>query len=257
MTAKTTGPERALFLLTDTRAGERFHHVLGDLVDAGLNSATLLHVLESKPHGGDPFLEEVSAWGRRFEATGVRRVSVALKRGDPAAWVRELSAITPGQWVVAATPRATPEGFLRPASPWRNLAAPVLLVPETRTPQAPPLFERVLVAVKEPEGARAEVGDLVASLPFVRAWRGLHMHVEGGEPARPAEYPIPLSMICGDRYDIADNLLAAARQGVSLLLLFAQPEDADPSLPAGYVIEAVVRGSEVPVLLWPRKGVQG
>lgn len=254
MPEKAATLERALFLLTGGDAGERFHRFLGDLVDAGLRAATLLHILDAGPQKGDSFLEEVSTWARRFEAAGVRKVSVALKRGDAVAWVREISAITPGVWVVAAPSRGTPEGTYRPASAWRHLTAPVLLVPERRSPPGPPLFERVVVGVRDPESDREDVRLLGERLPFVEGWRAIHVHTEAGSPARYDDYPVPLTVLEGDRYDIADNLVAAACEGAGLLVLFAQPAGADPTLPAGYVIEAIVRGIEVPVLLWPGQG---
>lgn len=247
MSTKPIAVERALFLLTGRDAGERFHRVLADLLDAGLRSATLLHVLE--PGDGDAFLEDVGAWANRFEAAGLEKVSVALKRGDSSAWVRELTAICPGQWVVAATPRATPEGFLRPASAWRNLSVPVLLLPPAGSQRPLPLFERALVAVKDPRAARRDVDALVRALPQVRHWRALCVKTDASAPA--PDYPIPLTLLEGDRYDIADNLLAAAAGSASLLVLLARPEGMEADLPVGYVSEAVVRGTEIPVLLWP------
>lgn len=244
------GLDRVLFLLTDADAGERFQRVLGDLVNAGVGACTLLHMLEPDREGADPFLEEVSTWARRFEASGIRKVSVALKRGDPAAWVRALSAIAPGQWVIAAAPRAVPEGFLRPASPWRNLPVPVLLLPDRRQAPPPPLFGHVLVALKAPEKERKELQHLVEALPQAGSWRALHVRTDRCERL-PRDWVIPCRVISGDRYDIADNLLSATGEGVSLLVMFARPEGTDPALPAGYVIEAVVRGTEIPVLLWP------
>jgi hypothetical protein len=225
--------------------------VLPDLLDAGLRSATLLHVLEAGRGEPDAFLEDVGTWARRFEAAGLAKVSVALKRGDPSAWVRELSAMNPGQWVIAATPQATPEGFLRPASAWRNLAVPVLLLPPAGPQRPPPLFERVLVALKDPLTARPDVDALVRAFPQVRHWRGLHVKTDTS--TLTTDYPIAVTTLEGDRYDIADNLLAAAGESASLLVLFARPQGLDPHLPAGYVSEAVVRGAVIPVLLWPGK----
>lgn len=256
MIPKTATVERALFLLTGSEAGERFHRVLGDLADAGLRRATLLYVLEAAP-AADPFLEEVGTWARRFEAAGLDEVSVALKRGDAAAWVRELSAMTPGQWVIAATPRVTPEGFLRPASPWRNLRVPVLLLPPGEAGRRAPLFERVVVGLKDPGRLHAEVADLRRRLPGVRHWRGLHVGTSATGRAPQRGYPIPVASLEGDRYDIADNLLAAARDGAGLLVLFARPEGLEPDLPVGYVVEAVARGTEVPLLLWPGQAERG
>ena len=256
MTSEAVTLDRALFLLTGGEAGERFHRVLGDLVDAGLRRATLLYVLEGAP-ADDPFLEEVGMWARRFEAAGLDDVAVALKRGDAGAWVRELSAMTPGQWVIAATPRVTPEGFLRPASSWRNLRVPVLLVPPGETGRRAPLFERAVVGLKDPERLHAEVADLRRGLPGVRDWRGLHVRTDTTPPAPDSGYPIPVATLQGDRYDIADNLLAAAHDGAGLLVLFARPEGIEPDLPVGYVVEAVARGTEVPLLLWPGKPEPG
>lgn len=250
MTSETVTLERALFLLTGSEAGERFHRVLGDLVEAGLRRATLLYVLEAGP-ATDPFLEEVGTWARRFEAAGLEEVSVGLKRGDAGAWVRELSAMAPGQWVIAAPPRVTPEGFLRAASPWRNLSVPVLLLPTTHAGQRAPLFDRVVVGLKDLESLYTDVADLRRRLPGVRHWRGLHVRTSTAAAAPRSDYPIPVASLEGDRYDIADNLLAAARDGAGLLILFAQPEGGHPDLPVGYVVEAVARGSEVPLLLWP------
>lgn len=249
MASKTVTLDRALFLLTGGEAGERFHRVLGDLVDAGLRRATLLYVLESAP-AGDSFLEEVGTWARRFEAAGLDEVSVALKRGDAGAWVRELAAMTPGQWVIAATPRVTPEGFLRPASPWRNLGVPVLLLPASRGPYLP-LFERAVVGLKDPGGSYADVADLRRRLPGVRHWNGVHVRTDESSSVPHTACPIPLASLEGDRYDIADNLLTTAGEGASVLVLFARPEGLEPDLPVGYVVEAVVRGTDIPLLLWP------
>lgn len=251
MTEAMRCPERALFLLTDGESAERLFHVLGDLMEGGLREGTLLYVLPAGPGRDDPFLEEMATWARRFETAGIRPISVALKRGDPGAWVRELSVMRPYQWVVAATPGLVPEGYLRAASPWRNLPVPVLLVPPLPPSERRRLFASVLVGVKDPGQDRAHVEGLVESLVCVRKWQALHV---GNRPrrSRPSvKYPIPLTIATGDRYDIADNLLTASRHGASLLVLFAQPRGADRTLPAGYVIEAVVRATEIPVLLWP------
>lgn len=253
MTGATHGPERALFLLTDAESAERLFRVVGDLVEAGLREGTLLYVLPAGVGGEDPFLEEMRTWARRFETSGVRSISVALKRGDPSAWVRELSVMRPRQWVVVATPGLVPEGYLRPASPWRNLPVPVLLVPPPPSSGHRRLFSSVLVGVRDPEQDQEYVDGLVESLPCVRSWHGVHVRTRSGELRSGANYPIPLTVTTGDRYDIADNLLAATGHGASLLALFAQPWGADRTLPAGYVIEAVVRGTEIPVLLWPGK----
>lgn len=249
--------ERALFLLIDGDAGERFHRVLGDLVDAGLQAGTLLYVLEENREREDPFLEEMSTWVRRFEALGLRDVSVALKRGDPVAWVRELSAIHPGEWVVAATPRSAPQGFLRPASPWRNLPVPVFLIPSAVPAFPRPLFDEVLVALKAPEAAAGDVKRLVHDLPTVTRWRGLHVRTHPADPPTQRGYPIPLTVTAGECHDISNELLAAAREGASLLVVLAQAEGADPTLPAGHVIESLVRATEIPVLLWPAKADAG
>lgn len=253
MSEQTATLDRAIFLLTGADAGERFHPYLGDLVDAGLRTGTLLHILDAGARKGDAFLEEVSTWARRFEAAGLRKVAVALKRGDAVTWVRELSAITPGAWVVAAPSRGTPQGTYRPSSTWRHLTAPVLLVPERRPPPAPPLFQRAVLGVRDPESDREDVRALVEQLPFVESWRAIHVHTDAGSPARYDDYPVPITTLQGDRYDIADNLVTASGEGASLLALLAQPAGADPTLPAGYVIEAIVRRVEVPVLLWPGK----
>ncbi len=85
----------------------------------------------------------------------------------------------------------------------------------------------------------------------MKRWQGLHVHTDpsGAPPNR--DFPIPLTWLSGDRYDIADNLVAAANEGASLLVIFARGEATDAELAVGYVTEAVVRGTETPVLLWP------
>jgi nucleotide-binding universal stress UspA family protein len=250
-------PARAWLVVSDAASAEVVHRWLEVLVVSGLRSATLLCILpppdESKSEA-HAFLDDASLWAQRFEARGLERVEVTFKRGDPAAWLRELAAMRPDHWVVAVAPRAAPDGFLRPASPWRNLPVPVLLLPPSGPGFRGSLFDRVVVAIKDPRPAREDVLRLVRALPAVRAWEGVYV---APSPRRPGgRYPIPLKAVVGDRYAIADSLVACARAGARLLVLFARPEDVDETLAAGYVTEGVVRSADVPVLLWPARPAQ-
>lgn len=240
--------ERAIFVLTSSRAGLQFLRILPDLKAIGLSEATVLHLLPARRGPAEP-MPELANWIRHFEAT-LPRVELALKRGDPVKWIYELARVRSVDIVVlSGAPNAADWDFERVTSPLRSLGIPILYLPPQ--PVRESLGERVVIAVKAPErSARVE--------SRLRGWFA-SSHIEAIHVAGPGAKPRELERdgvaveVVPEVEGVATTLLkqASQRDATLLTILAGEEAEVDQTQKGVPVVKPLIEAIDRPVLIWP------
>lgn len=243
--------ERAIFVLTDREAGQRFLTILPDLLDIGLVDATVLHLVPSRRGPAEP-MPELANWVRHFELS-VRKVELALKRGDPVRWVYDLARVRDAQLVVLANPPEDADwDFKRVSSPLRALGVPILYVPEHHKDGS--LLDEAVIAVKTTATLEREIPRLTTTLK-VRNLSAVHADARARRASARTTAGIRLHRVpVGDGVATALLEFAADREATLIIVLGEAENDSAGAESGRPVVDPLIAHADRPVLVWPAAG---